>query len=106
MINGAAETGTDRVELYTEAYAHTYAAGKLTEAIAPYATAAQRAHALQLGLNAGHDLDLHNLKFFKQSIPFLDEVSIGHALICDALYFGFENAVQLYKRELADQLAG
>lgn len=106
MINGAAETGTDRVELYTEAYAHTYAAGKHDEAIAPYATAARRAHELKLGLNAGHDLDLHNLKFFKQSIPFLDEVSIGHALVCDAIYLGYENAVQMYKRQLADQLAG
>lgn len=103
MVNGAAETGTDRIELYTEAYAHTFAAGNHEAAIAPYRAAALRARELQLGLNAGHDLDLHNLKHFKQCIPFLDEVSIGHALVCDAIYLGYENTVQLYKRQLKEE---
>ena len=99
MIEAAALTGTDRVELYTEAYAHKYLSNK-EKAIEPYVAAAQKAKELGLGINAGHDLDLHNLKFFRQSIPFVDEVSIGHALICDALYLGFQNAVQMYKRQL------
>ena len=99
MIEAAALTGTDRVELYTEAYAHEYLSNK-EKAIEPYMAAAQKAKELGLGINAGHDLDLHNLKFFRQSIPFIDEVSIGHALICDALYLGFQNAVQMYKRQL------
>ncbi len=103
MIQGAAETGTDRIELYTEGYAKQYAMGNRQEAIFPYIDAAMKAKELNLGINAGHDLDLHNLKFFKESIPFLDEVSIGHALICDSLYFGFENAVQLYKRQLFEK---
>lgn len=100
MVEGAAVTGTDRIELYTEGYARQYAAGNHEQAIAPYVAAAEKAKALGLGLNAGHDLDLHNLKFFKQHIPWLDEVSIGHALICDAIYLGLENTVQLYKRQL------
>lgn len=100
MIEGAAETGTDRVELYTEAYATQYASGNKEKAIAPYAIAAAKAKSLGLGLNAGHDLDLHNLQYFARHIPGLDEVSIGHALVCDALYLGYENAVQLYKRQL------
>jgi pyridoxine 5-phosphate synthase len=100
MVEGAAETGTDRIELYTEGYATQYAAGKKEEAVLPYAAAAKRAKELGLGINAGHDLDLHNLKYLKQNIPWLDEVSIGHALICDALYLGLENTVQLYKRQL------
>ena len=99
MIEGAARTGTDRIELYTEAYAHDYLRNK-EQAIEPYRKAAIRAHELGLGLNAGHDLDLQNLRYFAQNIPNLDEVSIGHALICDALYLGFENTVQLYKRQL------
>lgn len=99
MIEGAAETGTDRVELYTEAYAKNYHQNKQA-AIAPYIDAAKRAHELNLGINAGHDLDLENLKYFSENIPALDEVSIGHALVCDALYLGYENAVQLYKRQL------
>jgi pyridoxine 5-phosphate synthase len=99
MVEGAAETGTDRVELYTEAYAHGYANNR-EAAIAPYREAAIRARELGLGLNAGHDLDLQNLHYFAGNIPGLDEVSIGHALICDALYLGYENAVQLYKRQL------
>ena len=101
MIEGAAATGTDRIELYTEAYARNYVVNK-AEAIAPYIAAAAKAKELNLGLNAGHDLDLLNLKYFKQNIPWLDEVSIGHALISDALYLGFENAIQMYKRQLAE----
>ena len=100
MVEGAAATGTDRIELYTESYAREYAAGKKEEAVAPYIAAAQKAKELGLGINAGHDLDRHNLQYLKQHIPFMDEVSIGHALICDALYLGFENAIQLYKRQL------
>jgi len=100
MVEGAALTGTDRIELYTEGYATLFAAGKKQEAIAPYILAAQKASELGLGINAGHDLDLQNLQFFKQNIPWLDEVSIGHALICDALYLGLENTIQLYKRQL------
>lgn len=100
MVDGAAATGTDRIELYTEAYARHYATGNKLSAIKDYVEAAQRAEELGLGLNAGHDLDLHNLQFFKQHIPWLDEVSIGHALISDALYFGLENTVQMYKRQL------
>jgi len=100
MIEGAAATGTDRIELYTESYAKQYAVGSMQLAVALYVAAAQKAKELGLGLNAGHDLDLRNLKYFKQNIPWLDEVSIGHALICDAVYLGLENAVQLYKRQL------
>ena len=100
MIEGAAATGTDRIELYTEGYAKEYAAGSRESGIAPYVTAASKAKELGLGINAGHDLDLNNLKFLKENIPFLDEVSIGHALICDAIYLGFENAIQLYRRQL------
>jgi pyridoxine 5-phosphate synthase len=100
MVEGAARTGTDRVELYTEGYAREYAGDK-EKAIAPYRAAAEKARSLGLGINAGHDLDLQNLHYFAQSIPYLDEVSIGHALICDALYLGYENTVQLYKRQLA-----
>ncbi|MFM2146619.1 MAG: hypothetical protein RL732_1455 [Bacteroidota bacterium] len=100
MIEGAAETGTDRIELYTEQYARGFSGGAAQEAVAPYVAAATRAHELGLGINAGHDLDLQNLAFFKKSIPVLDEVSIGHALICDALYLGLENSIQLYKRQL------
>lgn len=99
MVEGAADTGTDRIELYTEAYAHQYA-GDGEKAIAPYRQAAIRARDLGLGLNAGHDLDLQNLHYFSRNIPGLDEVSIGHALICDALYLGYENTIQLYKRQL------
>jgi pyridoxine 5-phosphate synthase len=102
MVEGAARTGTDRIELYTEGYARQAAHGNRQSAITPYVAAAKKAKELGLGLNAGHDLDLHNLKYFKQNIPWLDEVSIGHALICDALYLGFENAIQLYKRQLAE----
>jgi pyridoxine 5-phosphate synthase len=100
MVKGAAETGTDRIELYTERYAHDYATGDHENAIASYVQAAEKARELKLGLNAGHDLDLQNLQYFRKNIPWLDEVSIGHALVCDALYLGYENAVQLYKRQL------
>ncbi|HEV8506615.1 MAG TPA: pyridoxine 5'-phosphate synthase [Chitinophagaceae bacterium] len=100
MVEGAAATGTDRIELYTEGYAKQYAHGKRDRAVVPYVAAAKKAKEVGLGLNAGHDLDLHNLKFLKQNIPWLDEVSIGHALICDAIYLGYENAIQLYKRQL------
>lgn len=100
MVEGAAATGTDRIELYTEGYAKQYAAGNKQAAVKSYVEAALKAKELGLGLNAGHDLDRHNLQYFKQQIPWLDEVSIGHALICDALYLGFENAIQLYKRQV------
>ena len=100
MVSAAKDTGTDRIELYTEGYASQYATGNMQSAIAPYIAAAKKANKLGLGINAGHDLDLQNLKYFAQNIPGLVEVSIGHALITDALYFGLENAVQLYKRQL------
>lgn len=102
MVEGAAATGTDRIELYTEGYARNYHQNK-EQAVEPYVKAAQKAKELGLGLNAGHDLDLQNLQFFSRQIPWLDEVSIGHALICDALYLGFENTIQLYKRQLQIQ---
>jgi pyridoxine 5-phosphate synthase len=100
MVEAASTTGTDRIELYTEAYAHNFYDNK-EKAVLPYVAAAKRAHELGLGLNAGHDLDLHNLRYFAESIPGLLEVSIGHALISDALYLGLENAVQLYLRQLS-----
>jgi pyridoxine 5-phosphate synthase len=100
MVEGAAATGTDRIELYTESYAKHFAANEKSNAIQQYISAAQKANEIGLGINAGHDLDLHNLKYFVQHIPMIDEVSIGHALVCDALYLGFENAIQLYKRQL------
>lgn len=99
FVEGAAETGADRIELYTEPYARLYSSGR-DKAVAPYIAAGKRAHELGLGLNAGHDLDLENLAWLSQSLPWLDEVSIGHALISDALYFGLENTIQLYLREL------
>ena len=99
MIEAAATTGTDRIELYTEAYATNYHQGR-EEAIAPYVEAATVAQQLGLGINAGHDLDLNNLKFFADNVPGLLEVSIGHALIADALYYGLENVIQMYLRQL------
>jgi pyridoxine 5-phosphate synthase len=99
MIEHAKETGTDRIELYTEAFAKNFHTGK-ESAIRPYARAAMKANELQIGINAGHDLNLDNLKYFKENITGLLEVSIGHALISDALYYGLENAVQLYLRQL------
>ena len=98
-IEGALATGTDRIELYTEPYADNYPINK-EEAIADFIVAAKKAKELGLGINAGHDLSLDNLEYFSQEIPFLDEVSIGHALISDALYLGLENSVQMYKRLL------
>ncbi|AFL84091.1 pyridoxine 5'-phosphate synthase [Belliella baltica DSM 15883] len=95
----AKETGTDRVELYTEPYAVNFPKDKQA-AIKPYVEVSELARQLGLGLNAGHDLDLHNLKFLKEQIPYLDEVSIGHALVCDALYYGLENTIQMYRRQL------
>lgn len=100
MVEAAAETGTDRVELYTEAYATHYHQG-IELAAAPYIQAALTAQKVGLGLNAGHDLDLKNLKYFAQHIPGLQEVSIGHALISDALYYGLENTIQMYLQRLA-----
>ena len=100
MIEAAAKTGTDRIELYTESYAKLFAAGKKEEGIALYISAAAEAKKLGLGINAGHDLDRHNLAYLIASIPYIDEVSIGHALITDALYLGLENTIQLYKRAL------
>jgi pyridoxine 5-phosphate synthase len=100
MVEAAAETGTDRIELYTEMYAHNYSKNP-QNAIRSYVSAAKVAEKLALGLNAGHDLSLENLRYFKQNIPNLLEVSIGHALICDALHLGLENTIQLYLRELA-----
>jgi pyridoxine 5-phosphate synthase len=99
MVEGAARTGTDRIELYTEQYAKQYPTDK-SKAVAPYIEAAAVAKQLGLGINAGHDLDLNNLAFLSQQLPLLDEVSIGHALICDALYLGLENTIQLYRRQL------
>jgi pyridoxine 5-phosphate synthase len=100
MVEGAATTGTDRIELYTEGYASAYQQNREI-AIAPYIAAAEAAQNAGLGINAGHDLDLHNLQYFAQNIPGLLEVSIGHALISDALYYGLENTIQLYLKQLA-----
>jgi pyridoxine 5-phosphate synthase len=99
MIKGAKEIGADRIELYTEVYARLYQNEK-EKVIRPFVEAAQLALSLNLGVNAGHDLNLENLKYFKTQVPGLLEVSIGHALISDALYFGLENTVQLYLRQL------
>src|ERR1035437_1824166 len=99
MIEGAKETGTDRIELYTESYAKDFSSNK-EKAIKPFVDAAKRANELGLGINAGHDLSLENLNYFAKNIPNLLEVSIGHALISDTLYFGLENAIQLYLRQL------
>lgn len=99
MIEGALETGTERVELYTEMYARQYTSDP-KDAIAAYVAAATKAKELNIGLNAGHDLDLHNLKYMITTIPFIEEVSIGHALICDALYYGLENTIQMYLKEV------
>jgi pyridoxine 5-phosphate synthase len=97
MVKAAADTGTDRIELYTESYAKQYHVNR-EHAILPYQEAAKAAKLLGLGINAGHDLDLENLAYLNQNIIGLDEVSIGHALICDALYYGIENTIQMYKK--------
>jgi pyridoxine 5-phosphate synthase len=99
MIEGAKETGTDRIELYTESYAKNFALNK-ENAIKDFIVAAKCAESLNIGLNAGHDLNLANLRYFKEHIPNLLEVSIGHALITDALYYGFENTIMMYRRQL------
>ncbi len=101
QIGQVPDLGADRIELYTEQYATQYLKNK-EKALAPYKESAVLAHELGLGLNAGHDLDLDNLRYFHQHIPHLAEVSIGHALICDALYYGLENTIQMYLRQLAD----
>lgn len=100
MVEGAKAVGTDRVELYTESFAKEFVIGNKELGIKQYIAAAIKANELGLGINAGHDLDLQNLQYFAKNIPGLLEVSIGHALICDAIYLGLENAVQLYKRQL------
>ena len=99
QIEGAKATGTDRIELYTEAFAHQYGLGN-KEAIKPYTESAELANTLGLGVNAGHDLSLDNIQFFKENIPNLLEVSIGHALIAESLYLGIENVIQMYLHKL------
>jgi pyridoxine 5-phosphate synthase len=99
MIEGAKKIGADRIELYTEPYAHLYPTNP-QEAVKPYVESALLAQQIGLEINAGHDLSLQNLRYLKQSLPQLDEVSIGHALVCDALYLGLENTIQLYLRQL------
>jgi pyridoxine 5-phosphate synthase len=99
MVEGAYAAGADRIELYTEPYAAAYSENK-EKAVADYVLAAQAARDLNLGLNAGHDLNLANLRYIKEQIPYLNEVSIGHALIADALYYGLENTIQMYKQQL------
>ncbi|GAL73664.1 pyridoxine 5'-phosphate synthase [Nonlabens ulvanivorans] len=101
MVEGAAKTGVDRIELYTEAYAQQYPINK-ESAVAPYIKAAQKALELGLGINAGHDLSLENMRYFKDNVPGLLEVSIGHALISESLYMGLENVVNMYKSRLTD----
>lgn len=99
MVEGAKDVGADRIELYTGDYAGAFAKNR-DEAVAPHIAAARRANELGLGVNAGHDLNLDNLRYYAQQVPGLMEVSIGHALICDALYFGLENTIQMYLRQL------
>lgn len=101
FIDAAAHCGCDRIELYTEPYAAAFT-GSAQEAVEPFALAAEVAARLHLGINAGHDLDLHNLQFFHQHVKGLEEVSIGHALVCDALYFGLENTIRMYKGRLKE----
>lgn len=99
MIEGAKETGTDRIELYTESFAYQYGLGNL-KAIEPYTQSAIRANELGLGINAGHDLSLDNIHFFKNNIPNLLEVSIGHALVCESIYLGLENVIRMYQQKM------
>jgi len=99
MLDGAKKLGTDRIEFYTGPYAHDYSRDR-QKAIAPFAKAAKYCSKIDLGVNAGHDLNLKNLYFFKQNIPNLLEVSIGHALVCDSIYYGLKNTVQMYQNEL------
>ncbi|WP_158975620.1 pyridoxine 5'-phosphate synthase [Cellulophaga sp. L1A9] len=104
IIENAAKTGADRIELYTESYAHDYGLAKNTEekaaAVSPFTKAAKIATSVGLGINAGHDLSLDNILYFKENVPNLLEVSIGHALICEALYFGLDNVVNMYLHKL------
>jgi pyridoxine 5-phosphate synthase len=105
MVKAAKDTGTDRIELYTESFATAYAHSKFTneqdqQLLKKFIEAAKTATAVNIALNAGHDLDRHNLNFFLKNVPHIKEVSIGHALVCDALYYGLENTIQLYKRQL------
>ncbi|WP_190811196.1 pyridoxine 5'-phosphate synthase [Flagellimonas sp. S3867] len=100
MVKGAADTGTDRIELYTESFAHDFALGRKAEGVKTFTEAAKKASELGLGINAGHDLNLENIQFFKENIPNLLEVSIGHALICESLYLGLENVVNMYLHRL------
>ncbi len=99
MVEGAAVVGADRIELYTEDYAKGFASGN-TNAVQPFVGAAKKAHSLGLGINAGHDLSLENIKYFKEQVPHLLEVSIGHALICESLYFGLDNVIKMYLNKL------
>lgn len=99
MVEGAKATGTDRIELYTESFAHAYSQGDM-QRIDPFKEAARIAHECGLGINAGHDLSLDNIRFFKENIPHLLEVSIGHALICESIYMGLENVVRMYRHRL------
>lgn len=101
IVKAAKDCDTDRIELYTESYAKNFQSNKET-AIASYVNAAEMASKLDIGINAGHDLDLYNLNFFVKTIPDVLEVSIGHALVCDALYYGLQNTVQLYKRQVSN----
>jgi len=100
MVEGAAKTGADRIELYTESYAKKYGKGNDSESIMPFAEAAKVAHNNGLGINAGHDLNLDNIKYFKENVPYLLEVSIGHALICESLYLGLDNVINMYLNKL------
>lgn len=100
MVEGAKSTNTDRIELYTESYAHDFSSNK-EAAIEPFVAAAKIANELNIGINAGHDLSLENLKYFAQHVPGLLEVSIGHALVSDALYFGWENIIRMYRQQLS-----
>ena len=100
MVEGAVATETDRIELYTESYASEFAKGNLSE-VEKFASAADLAHQLGLGINAGHDLNLQNISYFKQKVPYLDEVSIGHALVVESLIYGMENVIGMYQHKLA-----
>ncbi|MCJ7467427.1 MAG: pyridoxine 5'-phosphate synthase [Maribacter sp.] len=100
MVEGAAETGTDRIEFYTESYAKNFLEGNPKLAIQPFVAAAVAAHSLKLGINAGHDLNLENIRHFSDHIPHLLEVSIGHALICESLYYGLDNVIKMYLHKL------
>ncbi len=100
MLEGAVQTGTDRIELYTESYAAEYAKGNAAKLIGAFSQASKLGHSLGLGINAGHDLNLQNIAYFKNNLPFLDEVSIGHALVVESLLYGMENVIQMYQNKL------